>query len=217
MSTHLSTTLLVNATLETIYMVGVATVIAIIVGVPLGLVLFTTRKDGIFQNVAVHKTIATIVNITRSIPFIILMIAIIPFTRLIVGTTIGTTAAMVPLAIAAIPYMGRVVENALKNLNPGLIEAGLAMGASPLQSMRKILLPEAKISILNGTTLMMINLVGYSAMAGAVGGGGLGNIAISYGYQRFDVMIMLATVVILVVIVHLIQYFGDKLARKWSH
>lgn len=217
MTTHISLALLTTATLETIVMVGVSTLIAIVIGTPLGLILFTTQRGGIFQNIALNKLLGTVVNITRSIPFIILMIAIIPFTRLIIGTTIGTAAAMVPLAIAAIPYMGRVVENALKNVNPGLIEAGLAMGATPWQSMNKVLLAEAQVPILNGTTLMMINLIGYSAMAGAVGGGGLGNVAISYGYQRFDVTIMLATVIILVLIVHMVQWLGDYIAKRLTH
>lgn len=215
--TQVSLSILFMATIETLYMVGLSTLIAIVVGVPLGLSLFTTQKGGIFEHPFYHKVLSAIVNFTRSVPFIILMITIIPFTRLIVGTSIGTTAAIVPLAIAAIPYMGRVVENALKNINTGLIEAGLAMGATPFQSMIKILLPEARVPILNGTTLMMINLIGYSAMAGAVGGGGLGNVAINYGYQRFDTIIMGSTVIILVVIVHALQWMGDRVAKRLTH
>lgn len=215
--THASLTLLLMATLETLYMVGLSTLIALLIGVPLGLSLFTTQEGGIYEHLFYHKVLSSTVNFIRSVPFIILMITIIPFTRWIVGTSIGTTAAIVPLAIAAIPYMGRVVENALKNLNIGLIEAGLAMGATPFQSMIKILLPEATVPILNGTTIMMINLIGYSAMAGAVGGGGLGNVAINYGYQRFDTMMMGSTVIILVVIVHTLQWIGDRLSKRLTH
>ena len=152
----------------------------------------------------------------RSIPFIILLVAITPFTRLIIGTSIGTTAAMVPLAVSAIPFFARLVESAMNEVSYGLIEAGLAMGATVFQIVYKILIPESRATIIRGITLMLITLVGYSAMAGAIGGGGLGNVAITYGYERFEINIMIATVVILIVMVQLIQWCGDYIARKLS-
>lgn len=209
--------LLVDGTWETIYMVLIAGAISIIGGLPLGVILLTTRNDNILQNKFWQHSIGIVVNIVRSIPFIILLIALIPFTRLIIGTSIGTTAAIVPLSIGAIPFVARIVENSLADVGAGLIEAGLAMGSTPLQIIIKILIPEALPSIVNGITLTLVALVGYSAMAGAVGGGGLGTVAINYGYQRFDTQIMLATIVILVVLVQLLQLTGNWLAKKLTH
>jgi D-methionine transport system permease protein len=209
--------LLLEATLQTIYMVFVASLIASLVGIPLGVVLYITRKGNILARPILHKTLAAIVNMTRSIPFIILMIAVIPMTRMLVGTSIGTNAAIVPLALAAMPFVARVVDSALLEMNKGLIEAALAMGATPTQIIYKVLLPESLPSIINGLTLTVVSLVGFSAMAGAVGGGGLGDLAIRYGYQRFDIGVMLITIAIMIVLVQVIQFSGDRLVRKFSH
>lgn len=209
--------LLLSGTWETIYMVLVSAFIAILGGLPLGVLLLITRADNILENIFYNKTVSFIVNVVRAIPFIILLVAIIPLTRLLVGTSIGTNAAIVPLSIAAIPFVARIVENALLEVGGGLIEAGQAMGASPWQVITKILLPEAMPSIVNGITVTLITLVGYSAMAGAVGGGGLGSVAINYGYLRFNPQIMLATVVILILLVYLIQYSGEVIAAYLNH
>lgn len=198
-------------------MVGVSGIFAFIGGLPLGVLLFITRPHQLLPHTGLNKCLAVFINATRSIPFIILMLAIIPLTRLLVGTSIGTNAAIVPLTVAAIPFFARMVENSLNELSPGLIEAGQAMGASPYQIIHSILLPEAMPGIVNSLTITLINLVAYSAMAGAVGGGGLGDLAIRYGYQRFDINIMLATVVILIVLVQIIQYIGDSWVRRFLH
>ena len=165
-------------------------------------------------NEAVNKVLGAIVNATRSIPFIILMVAIIPFTRLVAGTSIGTTAACVPLTLAAIPFLARLVETAIKEVNGGVIEAAQSMGATPLQIIWKVLLPEALPTLIDNITVLIVNLISYSAMAGAIGGGGLGDIAIRYGYQRFQGDVMLATIIILIVLVQVIQSAGDYLSRK---
>jgi len=208
--------LLWQATGETLYMVGVAVVLAELVGLPLGIILVTTEQGHVLENQALNRVLATIINIGRSIPFIILMVAIIPFTRKIVGTSIGTTAAMVPLTIAAIPFVARLVETALKEVDDGVVEAALAMGASPLQIISKVLIPEALPSLVLGLTITAVNLIGYSAMAGAVGGGGLGDLAVRYGYQRFRTDIMLLTVIILIVLVQAMQMLGDWAANRLS-
>lgn len=209
--------LLLNATAETVYMVILSSVIATLIGLPLGIILYSTRKGHILEHPALHQILAVIVNMTRSIPFIILMIAIIPFTRLVVGSSIGTNAAIVPLSIAAMPFIARIVENAILEVNKGLIEAASAMGATSWQIITKVLIPEALPGIINGLTLTVISLLGYSAMAGAVGGGGLGDLAIRYGYQRFDVNIMIITIVIMIILVQALQFFGDKLAKWYAH
>jgi D-methionine transport system permease protein len=208
---------LLNATWETIYMVFISGGIAVLFGIPLGVILFITRKNNILASHYTHLSLGFAVNWVRSIPFIILLVAIIPFTRLIVGTSIGTTAAIVPLSISAIPFVARIVETALAEIASGLIEAGMAMGATPLQIIYKILIPEAMPGIISGVTLTLIALVGYSAMAGAIGGGGLGDLAIRYGYQRFDVRVMIETIIILLIMVQVIQYLGDKLVKQFSH
>ena len=200
--------LLTKALGETVYMVVVSMVIATIIGMPLGVLLHTTSKGQILESLAVNRIVGAIVNAVRSIPFIILLVAIIPFTRLLVGSAIGTTAAMVPLVIAAIPFIGRQVETSLKEVPFGLVEAAQSMGATPAQIIWKVLLPESMSST------VIISLVGESAMAGAVGGGGLGDLAIRYGYQRFRPEIMLATVVILIVLVQLVQFVGNTLAKR---
>ncbi|MGN0958073.1 MAG: methionine ABC transporter permease [Selenomonas bovis] len=206
--------LLMKALGETVYMVAVSMAVATAIGVPLGVLLSTTGKGGILEARAFNKTLGAIVNAIRSIPFIILMVAIIPLTRLLVGTAIGTTAAMVPLIIAAIPFIGRQVETSLTEVPYGLVEAALSMGATPLQIIRRVLLPEAMPSIVAQLTTVVISLVGESAMAGAIGGGGLGDLAIRYGYQRFRPDVMIATVVILIILVQLVQFAGNLLAKR---
>lgn len=208
--------LLSIATWQTIEMVLISALFAVIFGLPLGVLIFITRHPHLYKKSAVHSMLGFAVNMVRSIPFIILLVAITPFTRLIVGTSIGTVAAMVPLAVSAIPFFARLVESAMNEVSYGLIEAGLAMGATVFQIVYKILIPESRATIIRGITLMLITLVGYSAMAGAIGGGGLGNVAITYGYERFEINIMIATVVILIVMVQLIQWCGDYIARKLS-
>lgn len=199
---------------ETFYMVAVATVIGGIIGIPLGITLVTTSKGHILENRFINQILGTIVNIIRSIPFIILMVAIIPLTRLIAGTSIGTTAACVPLTIVAIPFLSRLVETSIRDVDFGLVEAAESMGATPFQIIRKVLIPEALPTIINNITVLIVNLIGASAMAGAIGGGGLGDIAIRYGYQRFSPDVMLATIIILIVVVNVIQAGGDFASRK---
>ncbi|MBQ3443515.1 MAG: ABC transporter permease [Selenomonadaceae bacterium] len=206
--------LLSKALGETIYMVVVSMAIASAIGVPLGVLLHTTAKGQILENVVINQAVGSVVNAVRSIPFIILMVAIIPLTRFIVGSAIGTTAAIVPLVIASIPFIGRQVETSLKEVPSGLVEAALAMGATPLQIISRVLLPEAMPGIVSQLTTVIIALVGESAMAGAIGGGGLGDLAIRYGYQRFRPEVMLATVVVLIVLVQAVQFVGNTLAKK---
>ena len=202
---------------ETLYMVFISVFFAIILGIPLGVLTNITRKNGILENKFFFKISNFIINIGRSIPFIILLVAIIPLTRMIVGTSIGTSAAIVPLSVAAIPFMGRIVDNALLEIDPGVIEAAKSMGASPIEIIFKVLLAESLSAIVLGITLTTISLISYSAMAGAIGGGGLGDIAIRYGYQRFKPAIMIETIVILVLLVQLIQWSGNKLADHFDH
>lgn len=206
--------LLSKALGETVYMVVVSMVLSTAVGVPLGVLLHTTAKGGILESPVLNKGIGAVVNVIRSIPFIILLVAIIPFTRLLVGAAIGTTAAMVPLVIAAIPFIGRQVETSLKEVPYGLVEAAESMGATPFQIIWKVLLPEAMPSIASQLTTVVISLVGESAMAGAVGGGGLGDLAIRYGYQRFRPEVMLATVILLIVLVQAVQFLGNRLVKR---
>lgn len=206
--------LLLQGFLETVQMTVISTVVAVLLGVPLGVILVITSRGHIMQNESVNKVLGAIVNATRSIPFIILMVAIIPFTRLVAGTSIGTTAACVPLTLAAIPFLARLVETAIKEVNSGVIEAAQSMGATPLQIIWKVLLPEALPTLIDNITVLIVNLISYSAMAGAIGGGGLGDIAIRYGYQRFQGDVMLATIIILIVLVQVIQSVGDYLSRK---
>lgn len=206
--------LLTKALGETCYMVAVSMLIASLVGIPLGVLLHTTAKGEILDSPVLNRVIGGIVNAIRSIPFIILMVAIIPLTRLLVGSAIGTTAAMVPLVIASIPFIGRQVETSLKEVPYGLVEAAQSMGASPLQIIFHVLLPEAMSSIAAQLTTVIISLVGESAMAGAIGGGGLGDLAIRYGYQRFRPEVMVATVVILIILVQAVQFIGNTIAKR---
>ncbi len=199
---------------ETLYMVIASTLLATIIGLPLGIILTITDKGQILENKPLNALLGAIVNATRSTPFIILMVAIIPLTRMIVGSSIGTTAAIVPLTLSAAPFVARIIESSLLEIDPGVIEASQSMGASPLQIILKVLLPEAMHSIVLGITLAIISLIGYSAMAGALGGGGLGDLAIRYGYQRFRMDIMLVTVLVLIVLVQIVQSLGNKLSAK---
>lgn len=210
-------TLLGNATLETLYMVAASSAISIIFGVPLGVLLLVTSKDYFYEHVNFYRILGAIVNALRSIPFIILMVAITPITKFIVGTSIGTTAVIVPLVVATIPFTGRLVETSLRTVPSGLIEAATSMGASPWQIVRRVLIPEAMPELIQNFTITVIVIIGCSAMAGAIGGGGLGDVAIRYGYMRFRLDMMIGTVVILVVMVQLVQLIGDYLSRKLDH
>ena len=202
---------------ETILMVAASAFFSALLGIPLGVALHVTKAGQILAQPKLQRLLGTLVNIGRSVPFIILLVAIIPFTRLIVGTSIGTVAAIVPLTVGAIPFVARLIEGALIEVPFGLQEAAQAMGAKPLQIIQKVLLPEALPGIINALTITLVTLVNYSAMAGAIGGGGLGDVGIRYGYQRFDPAIMLVTVVILVLLVQLIQGLGDRLVKRVDH
>ncbi|NLL37608.1 MAG: ABC transporter permease [Fretibacterium sp.] len=198
---------------ETLYMIGLSGLLACLGGIPLGVLLYATVPGGLMPRPWLNRIVGFVVNAARSTPFIILMVALLPFTRFVVGRSIGTTAAIVPLAFAALPFMSRLVESALKEVEPGVIEAAQAMGASPWQIVCKVLFPESVPGLLRGVTLMLVNLVGYSAMAGVVGGGGLGDVAIRFGHQRFRPDVMVVTVVIMIAMVQVIQGTGDALAR----
>ena len=208
--------LFIDSFLETLVMVAISGVVGTVIGLPLGVLLHLTDKKGVLPIVSLNRAVALVVNSIRSTPFIILLVAIIPFTRMVVGTSIGTPAAIVPLSIAAIPFMARLVETALREVDRGLVEAAQSMGATNWQIVTKVLVPEAFPGIIAGLTILLISLVGYSAMAGAVGGGGLGDLGIRYGYQRFLPEVMLAVVLILIVFVQLLQTTGDILVRRLS-
>lgn len=205
--------LLPTALGQTLYMVGVSTFFALVFGLPLGWALFYTEKRSSFG----YKALSLLVNAGRSFPFAILMIALIPFTKWIIGSSLGTSAAIVPLSVAAAPFFARMVESAFKEVNPSLIEAVSLMGASSKQIFTKVLLAESLPSQIRALTMTAINLTGYSAMAGLIGGGGLGQIAMQYGYQRFNTPILLATVVLLLIVVECLQWLGNFLAKKVSH
>ena len=203
--------------LETLLMVGLSGLIGALLGIPLGVTLNVTEAHGILPHPLFNRVLGLLVNAVRSTPFIILLVAVIPLTRWIVGTSIGTSAAIVPLTIAAIPFIARLVETALREVDRGLIEALQSMGATPWQIIRAVLIPEALPGIVAGLTITLVSLIGHSAIAGAVGGGGLGDLAIRYGYQRFLPEVMTLVVVVLIVLVQLIQSAGDRLARRISH
>lgn len=205
---------IIEAFWETVSMVSISLLFAVIIGLPLGILLVVTRKGHLFENRLVFSILSTVVNIFRSIPFIILMVAIVPLTRLLVGSSIGTAAAVVPLVFYSGPYIARLIENSLLEVDSGVIEAAEAMGATPFQIIFRFLIPEALSSLILGITIATIGLIGASAMAGAVGGGGLGDLAITYGYQRFDTQVMVITVVILILMVQGMQTFGNILAKK---
>lgn len=206
--------LLLKSLAETLYMLSVSAIIAAVIGIPLGILLVVTEKNNILSCPMINKPLAFVINMIRSIPFIILMVAIIPLTRIIAGTSIGTTAAIVPLTLAAIPYTARMVETSIREIPSGLIEAAESMGASPLQIIYKVLIPEALPAVIQNMTVVIISLIGSSAMAGTIGGGGLGDLAIRYGYQRFQADMMIATIVVLIVIVQVIQWVGNNLSKK---
>ena len=204
--------LLVKSLGETCYMVLISALLATLFGTPLGIILTVTGKGHIMENKGIHQVLGAIVNAVRSVPFIILMVAIIPLTRFLVGSSIGTTAAIVPLTLSCTPFISRIIESSLLEVDPGVIEAAQSMGASPMQIIWKVLLPEAMHSIVLGITLASISLIGSSAMAGALGGGGLGDLAIRYGYQRFQADTMIATVIVLIALVNIVQTIGNHIS-----
>lgn len=208
--------LLAKALWQTLQMVAVAGVIGTLVGLPIGVFLATSGKGELFAAPTINRIVGLVVNAARSTPFIILVVAIIPFTRFVTGTSIGTIAAIVPLTVATIPFVARLIEAAIREVDKGLIEAARAMGATPLQIVSKVLLAEARPGIVLALTLTLISLIGFSAMVGAVGGGGLGDLGIRYGYQRFMPDVMLAVVVVLIVLVQAVQSAGDHLARRFD-
>ncbi len=199
---------------ETVYMVGISLFIGALLGIPLGVALVLTRRGGLTPNRFVYTVLNVVVNIVRSVPFIILMVAIVPLTRIIAGSSIGSTAALVPLTIYIAPFIARVIETALLDVDPGILEAAESMGATLGQTIRRFLLPEAKSSITLAITTATVGLIGATAMAGTIGGGGIGDLAVSYGYQQFDTFAILATVIILIVVVQAIQSLGNWLARR---
>ncbi|MGX5736268.1 methionine ABC transporter permease [Bosea thiooxidans] len=206
--------LIAQSTLDTLTMVAVAAGIGTLLGLPLGVFLANSKRGELFAAPAANALLGVLVNATRSTPFIILVVAIIPFTRLLAGTSIGTAAAIVPLTVAATPFIARLIEGAVREVDQGLVEAARAMGATPVQIVRKVLVPEALPAIVLGLTLAVVSLIGFSAMVGAVGGGGLGDLGIRYGYQRFMPDVMATVVAVLIVLVQLVQSFGDRLARR---
>ena len=206
--------LLGTGILETLYMTLASTLVAYLLGLPIGIALVVTDKDGIHPMPVLHGILGVVVNILRSVPFLILMVAILPVTRAIVGTTIGSSAAVVPLVVAAAPFVGRMVESSLKEVDPGVIEAAQSMGASNWRIVWNVLLPEAKPNLIVGSAIALTTILGYSAMAGFVGGGGLGAIAVNYGYYRYQTDTMLITILFLVVIVQIMQEIGMRIAQK---
>lgn len=209
--------LLLKGALETIIMTFVSGFFGFLLGLPAGVLVFLTRKGQVLEHVVFNRIISVLINIFRSIPFIILIVWMIPFTRAIVGTSIGVAAALVPLSIGAAPFIARMVENSLGEVPGGLIEAARAMGATPFQIVYKVLLPEALPSLVNSASITLITLVGYSAMGGAVGAGGLGQIGYQYGYVGYDMVVMNIVLVLLVLLVFLIQFLGDKISRRVDH
>lgn len=209
--------LLISGTLETIVMTFVSGFFGFLIGLPTGVLLFMTRQGQILENKSLNRLISILVNIFRSIPFIILIVWMIPFTRMLVGTSIGVKAALVPLSIGAAPFIARMIENSLLEIPYGLIEAARALGAKPFQIVYKVLLPEALPAIINSASITLITLVGYSAMGGAVGAGGLGQIGYQYGYVGYDVVVMNTVLVLLVALVFIIQFLGDFLSKRTDH
>ena len=209
--------LLFQGTIETVVMTLVSGFFGFVLGLPTGIFLFLTRKGQLLENKISHQIVSIIVNIFRSIPFIILIVWMIPFTRTIVGTSIGVAAALVPLSVGSAPFIARLLENSLLEIPLGLIEAARAMGAKPLQIIRKVLLPEALPSLINNVSITLITLVGYSAMGGAVGAGGLGQVGYQYGYIGYDFAVMNSVLILLIVLVFIIQISGDLLSKKFNH
>lgn len=209
--------MLLNGTLETVYMVALAALFTVLIGLPIGVLLYISRANGLLPMPKTNAVLGAIINLGRSLPFIVLLIALIPFTRLLIGTTLGSTAAVVPITIGAFPFFARLTENALDEVDYGRIEAILSMGGSVWHVIAKALLPEALPTLLAGITLTVVMLIGFSSMAGVIGGGGLGDLAIRYGYQRFNDQVMVGTVVILVALVQGVQMTGDRLVRRLAH
>ncbi|QDX30445.1 ABC transporter permease [Dickeya poaceiphila] len=209
--------MMLNATLETLYMVGLAALFTVLLGLPTGVLLFISRRSGIMPLPRVSAVLGGVINVGRSLPFVVLLIALIPFTRWVVGTTLGSTAAVVPITVGAFPFFARIVENALAEVDSGRIEAIVSMGGTVWHVITKALLPEALPSILAGITLTVVMLIGFSSMAGVIGGGGLGDLAIRYGYQRFNQQVMAGTVIVLVLLVQLVQSLGDRLVRLLAY
>ncbi|WP_431610376.1 methionine ABC transporter permease MetI [Chryseobacterium sp. 'Rf worker isolate 10'] len=209
--------LLAKGTWETVYMTFLSGFFGFVLGLPVGIMLFLTRKDQLLENAFYHRGLSILVNIFRAIPFIILIVWMIPFTRVLAGTSIGVNAALVPLSVGAAPFIARLVENSLIEVPHGLIETARALGASPLQIIRKVLLPEALPSLINNATITLITLVGYSAMGGAVGAGGLGQVGYQYGYIGYDIVIMNTVLILLVLLVFIIQFMGDRLSKRFDH
>lgn len=207
-------TLVGISTLQTLEMVLFSTLFSMLIGFPLGVLLYSTNSMGITPRPILNQVLSRIVNVLRSFPFIILMILLFPLSRLILGTSIGTTATIIPLSIAAAPFVARLVETALLEVDPGMIQAARAMGSTNSQIIYKVLIPESMPSLVSGITLTIINLIGYSAMAGTIGGGGLGDLAIRYGYQRFRPDVMAASVVVIIVMVEVIQFIGTRIANR---
>ncbi|TYL42139.1 MULTISPECIES: methionine ABC transporter permease [Dickeya] len=209
--------MMLNATLETLYMVGLAALFTVLVGLPTGVLLFISRQSGVLPLPRLNAVLGGVINVGRSLPFVVLLIALIPFTRWVVGTTLGSTAAVVPIAVGAFPFFARIVENALAEVDSGRVEAIVSMGGTVWHVITKALLPEALPSILAGITLTVVMLIGFSSMAGVIGGGGLGDLAIRYGYQRFNQQVMAGTVIVLVLLVQLVQSLGDRLVRRLAY
>ncbi|MGR2708717.1 methionine ABC transporter permease [Pseudomonas sp. AU10] len=209
--------LLLNATGETLYMVLLAGLFTLLIGLPLGVVLFISRRGGLLPLPRLNRALGGVINLGRSLPFVVMLIALIPLTRLIVGTTLGSTAAVVPITIGAFPFFARIVENALDEVDKGRIEAVVAMGGDIRHVILKVLLPEALPALVAGVTLTLVMLIGFSSMAGVIGGGGLGDLAIRYGYQRFNNQIMVVTVIVLVLLVQGVQSLGDRCVRSLAH
>lgn len=208
--------LLIPSLLETLYMVSMSTVISLLLGFPIGVLLVVTEKDGLWEKPILNSIVSAIVNVTRSFPFLILMIVLFPLSKAIVGKATGTTAAIVPLSIAAAPFVARVIESALREVDKGVIEAVSSMGASNMEIITKVLIPEAMPSLVSNITLTIINLIGYSAMAGIIGGKGLGDLAIRFGYYRFDVAVMTASVIVIIILVQIVQFIGNNIALAIS-
>ncbi|UKB82528.1 methionine ABC transporter permease MetI [Chryseobacterium sp. MEBOG06] len=209
--------LLAKGTWETVYMTFMSGFFGFVLGLPVGIMLFLTRKGQLMENTFYHRILSILVNIFRAIPFIILIVWMIPFTRILAGTSIGVNAALVPLSVGAAPFIARLVENSLIEVPQGLIETARSLGASPLQIIRKVLLPEALPSLVNNATITLITLVGYSAMGGAVGAGGLGQVGYQYGYIGYDIVIMNTVLILLVLLVFIIQFAGDRLSKSFDH
>lgn len=207
-----------EATIETLQMVGISSLATVVLGLPLGVILFVVQPGGMAENRVVHTILSPIiVNITRSFPYAILMVSLIPLTRFLVGTAIGPIAASVSLTIAAVPFFARLVETALRDIHSGKIDAAHAMGSSRMQTITKVLVPEAMPTLVASITTTVVTIVGYSAMAGLIGGGGLGRLAYNYGYQRWELDVMVVIVILLIILVQLIQYVGDAIARAVDH